>query len=172
MDSFFAALRRSPLTRSDNRMVAGVCAGVAERVGVSPAVVRIAAFVIGWFTPILAIYLIAVLLLPNRRGQIRLERAIRGGHGGSIALLVLTIMMILSGTVFDEHEGWFWAAGLGAAAAIMVLNRSHRSPATLPTASPAPPPYSAGSSAPYSAPYSTTPPPFGSSSDGPQDAPR
>ena len=178
MDTFFAALRRSPLTRSDNRMVAGVCSGVAERIGVSPTIVRIAAVVLGWFTPILAIYLIAVLLLPNRRGQIRLERALRGGHGGSIALLVFTAIMILSGTVFDEHEGWFWAAVLGAAAAIVLMNRGHRTPRTLPTAGPTAAPYSAGYpspqqpysapyQAPYQAPYSATPPPFGST---PQDS--
>ena len=59
MDSFFAALRRSPLTRSDNKMVAGVCAGLAERMGVSPAIVRVSAVVLGFFTPILPLYLLA-----------------------------------------------------------------------------------------------------------------
>ena len=82
MDAFFGALRRSPLTRSDNRWVGGVCSGIAERIGIPPVVVRIATLVVGFFTPILAIYLIAVLLLPNRRGQIRLERALRGCGGG------------------------------------------------------------------------------------------
>lgn len=161
MDSFFAALRRSPLTRSDSRMVAGVCAGLAERIGVSPAIVRVTAFVLGWFTPILPLYLLAVLLLPNRRGEIRLERAIRGGHGGSIGLLVVTALMIFPGSFWDGGIGWLWLVGLSVAAGFYVANRSRRTPHTLaPTATTHAP-------TPWSTP--APPPPYPTAS-GPQDA--
>lgn len=165
MDAFFGALRRSPLTRSDNRWVGGVCSGIAERIGIPPVVVRIATLVVGFFTPILAIYLIAVLLLPNRRGQIRLERALHG-CGGSIMLLVITALLIFPGSLFDEHDAWFWAAGLGAAAGAYLVNRS-RATQTLAQAAPVPPPYSA----PYSAPQpSAQQHPYGTTAPSPQDA--
>jgi phage shock protein PspC (stress-responsive transcriptional regulator) len=162
MDSFFAALRRSPLTRSDNRIVAGVCAGLAERIGVSPAIVRVTAFVLGWFTPILPLYLLAVLLLPNRRGEIRFERAVRGGHGGSIALLVVTALMIFPGSFWDGGAGWLWLVGLSVAAGFFLANRSRRTTHTLAPASTTPAP----------TPWSSNPPPpaYGPTASGPQDA--
>lgn len=166
MDSFFATLRRSPLTRSDNRMVAGVCAGLAERMGISPSIVRVTTFVLGWFTPILALYLLAVLLLPNRRGEIRLERALRGGHGGSIALLVVTALMIFPGSFWDGGAGWLWLVGLSVAGGFFLANRSRCSTHTLaPTSTPP-------AQSPAPAPWSTTPPPppYGSTASGPQDA--
>ncbi len=160
MDSFFAALRRSPLTRSDNRMVAGVCAGLAERMGVSPTPVRVAAFILGWFTPILPLYLLAVLLLPNRRGEIRLERAVRGGHAGSIALLVLTALMIFPGSLWDGGAGWLWLIGISVAGGFYLANRGRRTTQTLAPTSTTPAP----------APWSATPPPPYPTASGPQDA--
>jgi len=157
MDSFFAALRRSPLTRSDNRMVAGVCAGLAERMGVAPAIVRVGAFILGWFTPILPLYLLATLLLPNRKDQIRLERAVRGGDGGSIALLVVTALMIFPGSMIDGGAGWLWLAGLTFAGGVYVATRSRRQSSALPPTTTYPPPPAYPTGPQTYGPYPTTP---------------
>lgn len=161
MDSFFAALRRSPLTRSDNKMVAGVCAGLAERMGVSPAIVRVSAVVLGFFTPILPLYLLAVLLLPTRRGEIRLERAVRGGDAASIVLLVVTALMIFPGSFWDGGAGWLWLVGISVAGGFYLANRSRRTSQSLAPTSTTPAP------APWS---STPPPPPYPTASGPQDA--
>jgi len=168
MDSFFAALRRSPFTRSSNRMVAGVCAGLAERMGASPAIVRVAAFVLGWFTPILPLYLLAVLMIPNHKGEIRLERAAKGGDAGSIVLLVVTALMIFPGSFVDGGMGWLWLVAVSVGAGIYLANRNRRTPAALAQTPPAPyqqtpPPYQ---------PYPTATPSFPPQqpTSGPQDA--
>ncbi len=75
LDRFFATWQRSPVIRSPQRSVAGVCAGLAERLGISTAIVRVATVVLAILGPALAIYLLAWLLLPDHEGGIHLERA-------------------------------------------------------------------------------------------------
>src|SRR5689334_22347521 len=87
LDRFFDTLRRSSVTRSQDRVLAGVCSGIAARFGVSSAIVRVGAVVLTVFGPGLFLYLLAALLLPRYDGQIRLERAVRGGDAASIVLL-------------------------------------------------------------------------------------
>jgi phage shock protein C len=57
------------LTRStSNRMVAGVCAGLGEYLGIDPTVVRLL-FVLGFFTlhvGILLAYLIMAIIVPEQ----------------------------------------------------------------------------------------------------------
>lgn len=104
LDRFFTTLRRSPVTRSQDRVVAGVSAGVAERLGVSTAIVRIATVVLAIFGPAVVVYLAAWLLLPDSQGRIRLERAIRGGEASSIILLVVAALAILP-DLFGRNAG-------------------------------------------------------------------
>ena len=55
------------LTRSDNKMLAGVCAGVAEYAGMDTSLVRILVVLITFFSGIitgLLIYLVAALVMP------------------------------------------------------------------------------------------------------------
>lgn len=40
MDKFFDAIRTTGLSRSSDRWLAGVCAGIAARLGVEPIAVR------------------------------------------------------------------------------------------------------------------------------------
>jgi phage shock protein C len=58
-----------PLTRSaSNRMIAGVCAGVGEYLGIDPTIVRlltVLAFFTG-FGGILIVYLIMALVVPEQ----------------------------------------------------------------------------------------------------------
>lgn len=56
------------LTRSNNKMVAGVCAGIAEYLNCDPTVVRVAYVALTVFSaafPGLILYLILMLLMPN-----------------------------------------------------------------------------------------------------------
>jgi len=108
LDRFFATLRRSPVTSSHDRVIAGVSAGVADRLGVSRAVVRMAMVALGLLGPGVFLYLLAWLMVPDAQGQIRLERAIRGGEAASIVLLVVTVLSAFStlfGGEFDRGPG-------------------------------------------------------------------
>ncbi|MEI2730964.1 MAG: PspC domain-containing protein [Dermatophilaceae bacterium] len=156
----FDTLSRSPVIRSDQRIFAGVCSGVAERTGISPGLVRVLTVVLGLFGPALALYLIAWLLLPDRQGRIHLDRALRQGHGGSIALLVVTVLVVVPDTAGHHGLGWFWVALV---LAVIVARSASRRASSQPPAPPAPvtsPP------APMWGPVPTQPP------AGPQDAPR
>lgn len=56
------------LYRSNNKMLAGVCAGVAEYLNMDPTVVRVLAVVLFFvpLIPMLLIYLFMCLLIPNK----------------------------------------------------------------------------------------------------------
>jgi len=57
---------------SDDRVIAGVCAGVAQYLNLDPNIVRVATVVISLFTgiPIIA-YLVAMFVLPQRSTRMR-----------------------------------------------------------------------------------------------------
>ncbi|MGE3285824.1 MAG: PspC domain-containing protein [Pseudonocardia sp.] len=57
----------TPLRRSSNRLLGGVCAGLAERLGVDPLLVRIAVVVLGLFSWGIALlaYVIAWVVIPG-----------------------------------------------------------------------------------------------------------
>ena len=104
LDRFFATLRRSSVTRSSDRVIAGVAAGIADRLGVSRAIVRVAIVALAIVGPGVLLYLLAWLMLPDAQGQVRLERAVRGGEGASIVLLVVGGLALL-GALFDGADG-------------------------------------------------------------------
>lgn len=56
------------LYRSNNKMLAGVCAGVAEYLNIDPTVTRVLAVVLFFtpFIPMLLVYLFICLIVPNR----------------------------------------------------------------------------------------------------------
>ena len=99
LDGFYDALRRPGVMRaSSGRWFAGVSAGIARWLGVDALVVR-AAFILFsiFFGMGLALYLVLWLLMPDERGEIHLERALKHGDGGSIVLLVVTVISVLGG---------------------------------------------------------------------------
>ncbi|MEO5983518.1 MAG: PspC domain-containing protein [Pedococcus sp.] len=151
LDRFFSSLRRSPVTRSPQRAIAGVCAGVAERLGLSTLVVRVATVVLALLGPAIAIYFLAWLLLPDSQGRIRLERALRGGDTWSVVLLVATIVVILPDAGAHARIGWLSLVLVAAVAWVF---------------------YQAGSRGPRHEKTSTgsAPPPAGPDS-GPKDTP-
>ncbi|MEP7331283.1 MAG: PspC domain-containing protein [Terracoccus sp.] len=151
LDRFFTSLRRSPVTRSPQRAIAGVCSGVAERLDLSTAVVRVTTVVLAILGPAVAIYFLAWLLLPDSQGRIRLERALRGGDTSSIVLLVATIVVILPDAGVHARIGWLSIVLLAAVAWVF---------------------YQGGSRGPRHGTTSTdsTPPPAGPN-NGPKDVP-
>lgn len=59
------------LTKSSNKMLAGVCAGIAEYAEMDPTIVRViyalcSAFLAGF--PGLVLYIILALVMPNKEG--------------------------------------------------------------------------------------------------------
>ena len=59
---------KKKLTRSSNKMIAGVCAGVAEYFGIDPTVVRLIYVFLSIFTaafPGILLYIIAWLIMPE-----------------------------------------------------------------------------------------------------------
>ena len=125
LDRFFTTVRRSPVTRSRQRVLGGVCAGLAERLGVSTAIVRVATVVLALLGPALVIYLAAWLLLPDSEGGIRLERAVRGGEASSIVLLVVTAVAILPDAGMHARLG-LWPLVLVGVLGWAIWRSSHR----------------------------------------------
>ena len=99
LDGFYAALRRPGIVRgTDERWFAGVAGGIARWLGVDPLVVRAAFILFSIFFGIgVTLYLVLWLLMPDDRGRLAVERALKDGHGGSIFLLVITVMAVLGG---------------------------------------------------------------------------
>lgn len=106
-DGFFAAVRRLGITRADDRWVAGVSAGVADRFGIDPLLVRgifAASLLLGGFG--LVAYGIAWALLPERRdGRIHFEEMILGRF--DIALLG-ALAFVLVGLGRGDNWFFFW----------------------------------------------------------------
>lgn len=105
LDRFFATLHRSPVIRSQDRVIAGVSAGIADRLGVSRAIVRVGMVLLALLGPGVLLYLLAWLMLPDSQGRVRLERAVRGGEGGSIVLLVITGLSFFGELFGDRWDG-------------------------------------------------------------------
>lgn len=106
LDRFFVTLRRSPVVRSPRGRIGGVCAGLAERLDLSVTVVRVAVVVLAVLGPAVALYLVAWLLLPDGTGSVQLERAVRKGEGSAVALLVVTVLVLVSDTGVHARVGW------------------------------------------------------------------
>lgn len=106
-EDFFERLRALQVVRPRHgRMAGGVCAGLAQRLGVAPIVVRggmVLLLTLGGFG--LVAYLLALALLPDEDGKILLEGAIRRGQGDGIVLLVVIGMLVL-GELADRW--WVW----------------------------------------------------------------
>ena len=153
LDRFFTSLRRSPVTRSPQRAIGGVCSGVAERLGLSTVVVRVATVVLAILGPAVAIYFLAWLLLPDSQGRIRLERALRGGDTSSIVLLVATIVVILPDAGVHARIGWL-SIVLVAAVAWVFYQGGSRGPRHGATSTDSPPPPAGPNSGPKGTPSS------------------
>ncbi|MCP9611900.1 PspC domain-containing protein [Coprobacter tertius] len=58
------------LTRSSNRMIAGICGGIAEYLNVDPTVVRLVTILIAFITgiiPLTLTYIISIFIIPDSK---------------------------------------------------------------------------------------------------------
>lgn len=138
--ALFDRLRHGGITRDTSlKWIQGVCAGIAARIGVDAIVVRLVFIVLMLFGGFgLLPYLIAAALLPDERGTIHAEEAIRRGRGGSVALLIV-IAVILVGE-FSDRRGFI--TGIVAIAAVwyvVKVRRAHVAPRTPSSVTPEPP---------------------------------
>ncbi len=64
----FGIMDNKKLTRSDNRMLAGVCAGLAEYFGTDVTLVRVIYALLTFFTAFsgVIVYLILMIVMPER----------------------------------------------------------------------------------------------------------
>lgn len=118
--------RPQRLVRSrTNRVLAGVCGGIAEHYGSDPTAVRLAALIIGLFTgivPMVVAYIVAAIVVPDGSGE--LPPGQPAGVGPGQTALVLGGLLILVGIAgfanvwlqVDWQRVWpFAVIGLGAA---------------------------------------------------------
>lgn len=74
MEKFFDIVRGLGLKRGPERWLAGVCGGIAAKLNVDVAYVRIAYLLFALLPgPAFVFYLLAWLILPDQQGKIRLE---------------------------------------------------------------------------------------------------
>ena len=137
MDRVFGGLRRIGIRRrTHDKWIAGVCSGLADRLGVDPVIVR-AGFVL--LTLLggagVTIYLFAWVLLPNDRDEIPAQRALRDGNGGSIVLLVIAALALFGGSAFggpwwSSSSGWGFPWGLAFTGLVIwwLVQRSDKRP--------------------------------------------
>lgn len=93
-DRFWAWLHRLDVTRTDG-WLGGVCAGIAARLRIDPAIVRgivAVAAVLGF--PMLLLYAIAWALLPDAGGRIHLRDLLRGQFDP--AMIGIGILLVVS----------------------------------------------------------------------------
>ena len=110
LDDMFTRLRGSGYHRdTDSRWFGGVCSGLAQRFGVDPVLIRAAAVVLVFLGGLgITLYVVLWLLLPDRRGEVLAERAVRQGDAGPIALLVLAALLVVGGVFsIGQGNGWF-----------------------------------------------------------------
>jgi len=131
LDRFFGWLRSIDVRRdTQDKWLAGVCSGIASRLGVDPLVVRAGLIVLILLGGIgITLYLVAWAFIPNDKEEIVAENALRGGDFLGIVLLVLIAVSLVGGSGFIDGNGWgmwwFWwiAIPLGVVVWLATRNR-------------------------------------------------
>lgn len=115
--TFFDGVRRVGLVRTNDRWVAGVCGGIAQRTGVDVALVRAAWVILACFAGFgFFLYAVAWALLPEEHdGRIHLQEAFRGNF--DIAMVGIGVLAVVPGPWSVGIFGWLrpsegWAAGV------------------------------------------------------------
>ena len=108
MDRFFGWLRALDVRRdTEDKWLAGVCSGIANRLGVDPLVIRAALVVLILLGGVgVTLYLIAWAFIPNDKEEIVAERGLRDGDFWGIAILVLIALSLIGGSGFIDGDGW------------------------------------------------------------------
>ena len=131
-------VRTAPPLRRDpgRRMLGGVCAGLAVRLGVDPLLVRfgfVAAAMAGGIG--IALYLLAWAAIPTDEGTARAARRVPSSGRGSLEIALGTGLLLLSVLLaFREVGLWFsdvlvWPLVLVAAGGALIWRQSLGGPA-------------------------------------------
>lgn len=163
LDRFFGWIRSVDLRRDgDDKWLAGVCSGIATRLGVDPIVIRavlVLLVVLGGVG--ITVYLIAWAFLPNNHEEIIAEKALRDGDVLGIILLVVIGLSLIGGAGLSGDNsglGWVWwvVVPVGLVVWLVTRNRDGRKGRVgQPTYGPPPASYT-----PPSAPYAPPPAPY------------
>ena len=124
--------RPLPLHRSRrDRVLAGVCGGIAETYGADPTAVRLLAAILGIITgviPMLIIYLLAAVIVPESTAEdASTGRATRSWIEPGQGALIIGVVLIAGGLIALANElfriDWdlLWPAALIAFGGIIVL---------------------------------------------------
>ena len=128
LDRFFGWLRSIDLRRDgDDKWLAGVCSGIATRLGVDPLVIRavlVLLVVMGGLG--ITVYLVAWAFLANDNEDIVAERALRDGDVLGIILLLVIGLSLIGGTGFAGDVpgmGWIWWVVLPVGLVVWLVTR-------------------------------------------------
>jgi phage shock protein PspC (stress-responsive transcriptional regulator) len=109
--TFFNRIRALGIIRPDDgRLAAGVCAGLAQRLGVDPLLIRgtfVVLAVIGGFG--VGLYGLGWLLLPHPDGRIHAEGVL---HGAVTAGFIGSVLLIVADLAHNNGRPWGWGPGL------------------------------------------------------------
>ena len=112
-EGFFNWLRGLGVSRPNERWFGGVAAGIAERAGIDPLIVRgifVALAIVGG--PGILLYAIGWFFLPDARGRIEAEQLFRGNANGANITLAVVIGLFVISPIFTGVGGLF-TAGIG-----------------------------------------------------------
>ena len=129
----------APLHRSRNdRVLAGVCGGIAETYGADPTAVRLLAAIIAIFTgivPMVVLYLVAAVIVPESPGGTASAEPVgRARIERGQAALFLGIVLIIAGIAALANQvlriDWelMWPAALIAFGGVVVLLAIRKEP--------------------------------------------
>ncbi|MDO5727334.1 MAG: PspC domain-containing protein [Bowdeniella nasicola] len=106
---FFDSLRSQPYRRTEDRLVGGVCAGIAHRFGYAPVVIRFVFICLVLFSSwTLVAYGLAWLLLPEHRDErIHGEDLLAGRVHAAVAGAAILIILGASGRGMVNIFPWF-----------------------------------------------------------------
>src|SRR5215208_2569248 len=143
MDGTMATSAATPPLRRDpgRRVLGGVCAGLGDRLGVDPLVVRVAFVAAAMAGGLgIALYVLAWLAIPARPGAARRTAPDRGSVEIAVGVALLTLSLLL---VFRELGLWFsdaivWPLVLVAAGGALLWRQSTRQPKPAVAAEPEP----------------------------------
>jgi phage shock protein C len=122
-----SAVRRLHRSRT-NRVLAGVCGGIAEHYGSDPTAVRLAALVIGLFTgivPMVVLYIVAAIVVPES-GASPGDRPTTNAVPGQATLVLGALLVVLG--IAGFANAWLrieweqvWPLALIGLGAVMVV---------------------------------------------------
>jgi phage shock protein C len=100
--------RRFHRSRS-NRMLAGVCAGVADYMGGDPTMVRLVTAVVGLFTgifPMLILYALAAVIVPEEDGPVTAWSSGPRRRSSGRGTLILGMLLVIGGAAALADQLW------------------------------------------------------------------